>query len=342
MRTLLTTEDLSVQYLDAASAAIQHISLSVFERETVVIVGESGSGKTTLLKTMAGLLEPSEGKVVFDGKPLPPPSRRLVPGHPDIRMVFQDFGLSPNLTVHDNIDHVLRRYESTYRTERVQELISRCRLGGLKDQLPRTLSGGEKQRLALARALAEEPRLLLMDEPFGQVDTSLKQQLRIELADFLKESDSTVVMVTHDPKDALGLADTVVVVKEGKIVESGSPHEVYEQPSSAYSAQLFGSMTVLPVSFWRQYFTPALNLTSGYFGLRAEHVKIVLEWREDENLLDMLIAKVTQVVYQGFYQEVYLEAKGQTIIAFHQGEPVVARQTVGLMIDFTKLVPILP
>ncbi len=342
MSILLATEELSVQYQDTASAAVRHIGLSIPEGEIVVIVGESGSGKTTLLKTMAGLLEPSEGRVLFDGRPLPPPSRRLVPGHPDIRMVFQDFGLSPNMNVHDNIDHVLRRYEPAYRTERVQELISRCRLGGLEDHLPKTLSGGEKQRLALARALAEEPRLLLMDEPFGQVDTSLKQQLRVELADFLEESDSTVVMVTHDPKDALSLADTIVVIKDGKIIQIGTPEVIYDQPTSAYVAQLFGSINILPVDFWQKHFIPELNRTSDYWGIRAESVKIILKWSEDEDQLGMLITKITQVVYQGFYQEVYVEVEGQTITAFHQGESIVKDQTVGLIIDPEKLVPILP
>ncbi|MEM9832360.1 MAG: ABC transporter ATP-binding protein [Bacteroidota bacterium] len=340
MSILLATEELSVQYQDTPLAAVQQVSVSIAEGEIVVIVGESGSGKTTLLKTMAGLLEPSEGQVLFDGKTLPPPSRRLVPGHPDIRMVFQDFGLSPNMTVYGNIDHMLRKYEQTYRVERAKELIKGCRLSGLEDHSPKTLSGGEKQRLALARALAEEPRLLLMDEPFGQIDTSLKQQLRIELADFLKESDSTVVMVTHDPKDALSLADTIIVIKDGKIIQSGTPMCIYERPASAYVAQLFGAMNILPVDFWQKHFNLELGETSAEWGIRAEYINIIQEVPEDENRSDGLIAQVTQAIYQGFYQEVYAEVEGHTITGFHQGEPVVKGQTVGVMIDFTKLVPI--
>lgn len=337
MSILLTTEELSVQYQNTASAAVHHINLSITEGEVVVIVGESGSGKTTLLKTMAGLLEPSEGKVVFDGKPLPPPSRRLVPGHSDIRMVFQDFGLSPNMSVHDNIDHVLRRYTPVYRNERVQDLINRCRLNGLEDHLPKTLSGGEKQRLALARALAEEPKLLLMDEPFGQVDTVLKQQLTFELAEFLQESTSTVVMVTHDPQDALGLADTMVVIKDGETKQSGSPRELYEQPNSAYVAQLFGPISIFPTVFWQKHIPSLPEVTAPQLGIRAEQVQLVFSEKKSQK--GLIPAKVEQIRFQGFYEEFILQVERQRITAFCTGKvPSNSQQIVGIRIDPHQLI----
>ncbi len=337
MSILLATEELSVQYQNTASAAVYRTNLSITKGEIVVIVGESGSGKTTLLKTMAGLLEPSEGKVVFDGKPLPPPSRRLVPGHPDIRMVFQDFGLSPNMTVHDNIDHVLRRYKPAYRSERVQELIRRCRLSGLEDHLPKTLSGGEKQRLALARALAEEPRLLLMDEPFGQVDTVLKRQLTFELAEFLRESTSTVVIVTHDPKDALGLADTVVVIKDGEIKQSGSPQAVYEQPNSAYVAQLFGPINIYPVAFWQKHIPSMPEISAPQLGVRAEQVQ--LNFLEKESQEEFIPAKVEKTRFQGFYEEVLLELDEHTIIALYFGRVPSNTRNISVKINANYLIP---
>lgn len=336
MSTLLATKELSVQYQDATSAAVHRVSLSVTEGEIVVVVGESGSGKTTLLKTMAGLLEPSVGKVLFDGKLLPPPSRRLVPGHPDIRMVFQDFGLSPNLSVYENIDHVLRRSTPAYRAERVQELINHCQLSGLEEHLPKTLSGGEKQRLALARALAEEPRLLLMDEPFGQVDTVLKQQLMRELTEFLQESTSTVVMVTHNPQDALGLADQVIVMKDGVVAQRGAPRELYEQPNSAYVAQLFGPVSIHPVEFWQKYFP---HQTARSLGIRAENVQLIFVSEADHNPPSNISATVVRKDYQGFYERILLEVDGHDITAFHFGRVPDSTRTIGVKIDPTYLIP---
>lgn len=336
MRTLLQTNSLSVHYTEE-NQAIRDVNVSVPERKIMAVAGESGSGKTTLLKTMAGLLEPTNGVVLFDGKPLPPPSRRLVPGHPDIRMVFQDFGLSPNLTVYQNIAHVLQAYQSGYRKERTEELLIRCHLSQLAHQYPRSLSGGEKQRVALARALAEEPRLLLMDEPFGQLDTLLKQQLKSEIADFLQESSITMVLVTHDPRDALGIADTIVVLQSGRVEQTAAPQQLYEHPATPYVAQLFGPVTIFPTERWQAWFTALPSRPAPRLGVRAERVVISPATGSPAAGVP---ATVQWVMYQGFYQEVAVRvADGVTITAFHQGEALSAGDKVMVSVQPESFIP---
>nr|WKN39792.1 ABC transporter ATP-binding protein [Tunicatimonas sp. TK19036] len=339
MNILLQTQSLSVHYPETQQNALTSVDITIPEGKVVSMVGESGSGKTTLLKTLAGLLEPAEGSVIFDGKPLPPPSRRLVPGHPDIRMVFQDFGLSPNLTVFENIWHVLRAYNREYRQERVEELLTRCRLTGLENQHPRTLSGGEKQRVALARALAEEPRLLLMDEPFGQLDTLLKQQLKFEIADFLAESSMTMIMVTHDPRDALGIADTIVVLQAGEVAQVASPTQTYTHPVNAYVAQLFGPVNIFSAEIWQRWY-PSLSVQSPSLGIRAEQVQLRPANDKNNRASDRLLGQVAHTSYQGFYDEIIVQvAENQAIFAFHPTGVLSEGQTVEIVIDLAHLIP---
>lgn len=345
MSTLVRAESLSVYYSESNAAALRQTSLSIAKGEILAIVGESGSGKTTLLKSLAGLLEPTKGTIYFDGKPLPPPSQQLVPGHPDIRMVFQDFGLLPNMTVFENVWHMLREYERTYREERTQELIRRCQLTGLEDHMPKILSGGEKQRLALARALAEEPRLLLMDEPFGQLDAVLKQQLKLELSEYLKESHSTVVMVTHDLRDALGIADTISVMKAGEIVQSDSPQLIYEQPRTPYVSQLFGAVSILPTKFWKRHYDSIPANGHAQLGIRAEQVQIIAQ--ENIGQLDavngstiILLGTVVYTSYQGFYEEVVVRLTDEyTITGFNQNSLLSLGQTAKAIVNPTNLIP---
>ncbi|MEQ9438773.1 MAG: ABC transporter ATP-binding protein [Cyclobacteriaceae bacterium] len=344
MCVLLETKSLSVNYPESQQSALKEINLSIAEGHIISLVGESGSGKTTLLKTLAGLLEPTEGKVLFDGNPLPPPSRRLVPGHADIRMVFQDFGLSPNLSVYENLWHVLRAYNREYRQERIAELLARCRLSGLEHQYPQTLSGGEKQRLALARALAEEPRVLLMDEPFGQLDALLKQQLKFEIAEFLEESSMTMVMVTHEPRDALGIADTIAVLKAGQLVQLASPQQIYQHPGTPYVAQLFGIITILPTKQYRSWYPALSKSDSPWMGIRAESVRLIPAERINNPRTGVSATEVSgvvqQVSYQGFYQEIIVQlSNNQLVTAFHQGPTLSVGEAVTVIIDPADLIP---
>ena len=236
--SVLSVHQLTKQYHNATSAGLQPVSFELAEGQTLGIVGESGSGKTTLLRLIGGLLEPDGGTILLDQQPVTGPAHNLVPGHPDIKMVFQDFALAPKLRVYDNIARILRAYPPDYRRARTEELLRRFLLTDLARQYPATLSGGEKQRVALARAIAEEPRVLLMDEPFSQVDASMKYQLLREIGVLLAETVSITLFVTHDVRDALALSDRILVLRQGKVVQIGSPQQVYEQPVTPYVARL--------------------------------------------------------------------------------------------------------
>ena len=244
---LLAVERVSKTYPGTGAAVLHEVSLRLRAGELLALTGESGSGKTTLLRLVAGLEEPDAGTVLLNGRPVEGPSAKLIAGHPDIRVVFQDFRLFPNVSVAENIRHALRQYDAAYRDRRLRETLALAKLEGVKDRLPRLLSGGEQQRAALARALADEPALLLMDEPFSNLDPALRRDLRHEIRDMLAGSGCGVILVTHEPADALSMAGHVVLLRAGRVLQSGSPRDLYHSPHSAYAARFFGPANLLPV-----------------------------------------------------------------------------------------------
>ncbi len=305
MSSLLSVNQLSFRYQE--TARLSAVSFSLAAQQIGVIVGESGSGKTTLLRLVAGLLDPTKGTVLLAGEPVLGPAHRLVPGHPDIRTVFQDFALSPNLSVYQNIAHVLRAYQSDYRHQRTAELIERFRLIGKEEQLPATLSGGERQRVALARALAEEPKLLLMDEPFSQVDAPLKRHLLREVGDILRETGGAALVVTHDAQDALMLADQLLVLQHGKAVQQGTATEIYEHPATPYVAELMGECRWVPVEVWQQWFPQVSHCQR--VGVRPEHIRL-------SDNADGTPAEVVRCRYRGAYYELVMRAEGAELLVY--------------------------
>ncbi len=274
MPALLQVDQVSYRHHQAHSDyAIRRVTFAVQSKQICAIVGASGSGKTTLLRLISGTLEPDQGTVRLSGQRVTGPSQNLVPGHPDIRTVFQDFALAPNLSVYHNIAHLLRAYRPDYRKQRIRELIERLGLSGLEDQRPASLSGGEKQRVALARALAEEPVLLLLDEPFSQVDPPLKNQLMNEVTDILQETAGTALFVTHDARDALAWSNQMVVLRGGEMVQQGTPPQIYEQPVNSYVAQLMGECSLIPTEKFCRWFPRYAAPGAAWVGIRPEHVQ---------------------------------------------------------------------
>ncbi len=243
---LLAVERVSKTYPGGGSAALHDVSLHLAPGELLALTGESGSGKTTLLRLVAGLEEPDAGTVFLNGRRVEGPAGKLIAGHPDIRVVFQDFRLFPNVSVAENLRHALRQYDAAYRDRRLREMLALAKLESLKDRLPRQLSGGEQQRAALARALADEPALLLMDEPFSNLDPALRRDLRGEIGAMLAGSGCGVILVTHEPADALSMAGRVVLLRAGRVLQSGSPRDLYRRPETAYAARFFGPANLVP------------------------------------------------------------------------------------------------
>lgn len=222
--------------------AVQHFDATINDGEFVVIVGPSGSGKTTILRMVAGLEKPSLGEIYFDFELM----NNVKPEDRDVAMVFQNYSLYPNQTVYDNIAFPLRNLHLPREEvdEKVKFIVDLLKLNGKEERLPEELSGGECQRVAIARALVRRPRLFLLDEPFSNLDELMKNNLRTEIKRIQKELGITFIYVTHDQRDALLLADRIIVMDNGILEQNDSAINVYNYPNSLFCAQFVGYPTM--------------------------------------------------------------------------------------------------
>ena len=220
---------------------LQNINLSVRAGEIVCLLGASGSGKSTLLRVLAGLEPLQEGEVTYRGELLAVPGREPPPEARNFGFVFQDHVLFPHLTVFDNVAFGLATRSSSEKKSRVNEHLAQVGLLEFAQRYPHTLSGGQQQRVALARALAPEPGLMLLDEPFASVDSTLRRRLREDARRTLRASGVPSIIVTHDPEEAMELADRIAVIHRGTIVQNDVPAEVWRQPGDRFIAELFGA-----------------------------------------------------------------------------------------------------
>jgi thiamine transport system ATP-binding protein len=237
----LAVEALQVRYGEVA--AVDGVDLAVDDRQVVCVLGPSGCGKTTLLRAIAGLEPPSGGRVTWDGADL----GGVAPHRRGFGMVFQDFALFPHRDVFGNVAFGLRMAgaDRAAQRARVDEVLALVGLEGYGPRSIATLSGGEQQRVALARALAPRPRLLLLDEPLGSLDRSLRQRLVVELRELLTTAGVSAVYVTHDQEEAFALADALVVMRAGRVVQRGTPEAVWSHPRDEFVARFLGFDNVL-------------------------------------------------------------------------------------------------
>lgn len=218
--------------------AVDDVSFSMARGETVALLGASGSGKTTTLRMIAGFVEPDAGTIRIGGRDM----AGIRPYERNIGLVFQDYALFPHMTVAQNIAYGLkqRRFAKEAIADKVESLFRLVRLQGFEKRRPADLSGGQQQRVALARAIAIEPALLLLDEPLSALDAKLRHELRFELKQILKETNCTSLIVTHDQEEAMSLADRVLVMHQGKLLQEGDPTAVYQSPTSRLVAEFIG------------------------------------------------------------------------------------------------------
>nr|WP_286207337.1 ABC transporter ATP-binding protein [Thermomicrobium sp. CFH 73360] len=226
--------------------AVHDLWLEVRGGELLAILGPSGCGKTTTLRLTAGLERPDAGSIEIAGVLVAGGDRFLPPEERGVGLVFQDYALFPHLTVEENIAFGLHRLGRSERRQRVEELLQLTGLGPFRKRYPHQLSGGQQQRVAIARALAPRPSVLLLDEPFANLDAELRQRMREELRRLLRELGATVVLVTHDRDEALSLADRVAVMLGGTIVQVDTPERVYHEPKTREVARLLGQATFVP------------------------------------------------------------------------------------------------
>ncbi len=241
MTTLLNIAGVTKRF--GTVTAVDRLTLDIRENEFFALLGASGSGKTTLLRMLAGFETPEEGAIRLDGADI----SRVPPNRRPVNLMFQSYALFPHMSVQANISYGLEmeRLPQAEIDARVGEILETTELSALARRKPDQLSGGQKQRVALARALVKRPRLLLLDEPLGALDKKLRGAMQLELKRLQHEVGITFIVVTHDQDEALVMADRIAILRDGRIEQVGTPHELYETPASRYAAEFIGLMNFI-------------------------------------------------------------------------------------------------
>ena len=284
---------------------VRDLTLDVHEGEFITVLGPSGCGKTTVLSILAGLLAPDCGSVLVNGRDITaqPPEKR------QFGVVFQNYALFPNLTVAENIAYGLHGWVSaSERDERVREMLALIDMASLSNTFPSRLSGGQQQRTALARALAPRPMLLLLDEPLSALDARIRASLGEEILRIQRHSGITTIMVTHDQQEALALADRIVLMNEGQIVQYGPPNELYNAPQARFVAEFVGHMNIVTI--------PGLN-NGKETGLRYEDVLVAEPTEASLSCPHTWVGQIRRAVLMGaFYRlEILLNDFSTTLYA---------------------------
>ena len=244
--SVLHIEDLRIAYRGGSAPVLDSLALDLAYGDIGCIVGASGCGKTTLLRAIAGFVPIERGLIVIDGLTVATPSSSVPPERRGIGLVFQDYALFPHLRVEDNVGFGLRHGDAAQRRARVRAMLELVGLAAYARKYPHELSGGQQQRVALARALAPAPKLLLMDEPFSNLDVELRARLGAEVRQILKTSGTSAILVTHDQQEAFAIADRVGVMNRGRLEQWDRPYELYHRPASRFVADFIGEGVFLP------------------------------------------------------------------------------------------------
>ncbi len=299
--------EVNKQYPTDFFAGVQNISFTIAKGEIVAIVGESGSGKSTLLKLIYGLLSPDSGKILFKGKGILGPDEKLIPGHDAMRMIAQDFNLNTYAKVYDNIAGALTNDNLQSKKDKTLRVMEFLKINKLADKRVVDLSGGEQQRVAIARSVVLEPEVLLMDEPFSQVDALLKTQLRDDVRRLSRELGISIVLVSHDPADGLSLADELIILRNGQLMEKGAPEKIYSFPAHLYTAQLLANCQVISAEQGKK------------IGIKTKKKNLAIypEWVRSASRWGGKSFTVVESYFKGFYEELLIERNGVQLRALN-------------------------
>jgi ABC-type Fe3+/spermidine/putrescine transport system ATPase subunit len=242
---MLSVREISFSYID--KTIVKKVTFSLTKVKNLAIIGESGCGKSTLLKLIYGLHDLDEGQIFWNDIEVLGPKFHLIPGMPFMKYLAQDFDLMPFITVAENVGKYLSNFFPEDKQARISELLEIVEMTEYANVKAKFLSGGQMQRVAIARVLALEPEVLLLDEPFSHIDNFRKNSLRRKLFGYLKEQQITCIVATHDSTDVLAFADEVAIIKDGEIIESGIPKFIYDYPKNRYVASLFGDVNEIKI-----------------------------------------------------------------------------------------------
>jgi putative spermidine/putrescine transport system ATP-binding protein len=283
--------------------AVDHVDLEIQDGEFFSMLGPSGSGKTTCLRMIAGFDNPTSGRIYLYGQDV----SNLPPYERNVNTVFQDYALFPHMTIEDNIAYglMVKGVPKAKRVKHVDEMLDLVRLPGFGYRKPSQLSGGQRQRVALARALINHPKVLLLDEPLGALDLKLRQQMQVELKSIQQRVGITFIFVTHDQEEALTMSDRMAVFNEGRIVQIGTPAEIYERPASPFVAGFVGTSNLVSGEVAKR-----ITGSDQTFSIRPE--KIHLDSQNGQSGKDMLSIDgvVRDVVYLGLFTRYLVEIEG--------------------------------
>lgn len=293
-------EQLSKKFSDKPdSLGLVDLSFGIEEGKITAIIGESGSGKSTLLRLIYGLLKPDAGEIRFRGWKVPTPEEKLIPGHEAMRLVSQHFDdLNTYANVWDNVASRLSNTNLQEKHDKTEIALNSLGILRLAKQRVVDLSGGEKQRVAIARALVSGPEVLLMDEPFNQVDASFRDHLQRDIRKIVDEMGLTVVLVSHDPAEVLALSDAILILKSGKLMAAGAPAAIYNNPPNIYAASLLARSNILTA----EEVEPIMpEIAANEVIIHPEWIDLVPDANGD--------FVVESVLFKGFYEEVMVQYK---------------------------------
>ena len=296
----LSVEGLTKQ--DRGIHSVREISFTLEPFQKMAIAGETGSGKSSLLKMIAGLKQPDAGSIYFEGKRVLGPEEKLMPGHPGIGYLSQHFELRNNYVVEDELDA-----KNKLTPEAADHIFTICRIQHLLKRKTNQLSGGEKQRIALARVLITSPRLILLDEPFSNLDMAHKKIIKEVVRDISEQLGITALMVLHDAHDILSWADIILVIQDGQIIQRGSPEEIYHHPINEYCAGLFGAYNLVDASIG---FIPLNGIapTNKKLFFRPEDLQIA-----DESADNAIKGFICEIMYWGSFYTLEISVGNEMI-----------------------------